>query len=343
MAGKKRRPSGGIILLVLLTVFLIGLVAGMLIIHLADKNEIEEVRQEQLEMRVSEEKQVTNVYIPKRERVLGQIAKNPYITENFKLEDGYMAYYDENGEKISHLGIDLSYHNEMVDWDKLATTGVEFVMLRCGYRGYTEGGLVKDEKFEEYAAEANRVGIKLGVYFFTQAITKEEALEEADFVLDLIKDYQIDYPVAIDTEYVSDESARTNTTEIEDEDRSEFLIAFCERIKEEGYYPVIYASENWMRRDMDLELLNQYDFWVAQYQEENDFLYDFTIWQYTEEGSIPGIDEAVDLNISLIDYGEFVPALREAVLSEGEIIEGAGAPGDTVVIENTVESITGDE
>lgn len=343
MTGKKRRAYGGVLVLVLITAFLIGLVAGMLIIHLADKEEIDEANKEQLEMRVSKAQNVTNVYIPKRDRVLGQIAKNPYITENFKLEDGYMAYYDESGNKISHLGVDLSYHNEMIDWDKLASSGVEFVMLRCGYRGYTEGGLVKDEKFDEYAKEANRVGLKLGVYFFTQAITEEEAIEEADFVLDLVKDYEISYPIAIDTEYVDDDEARTNTSEIEDEERSNMIIAFCERIKEAGYCPMIYASENWMRRDMDLELLNQYDFWVAQYQEENDFLYDFTIWQYTDTGSVPGIDEEVDLNISMIDYAEFVPALREAVLSEGEIVEGDGAAGDTVVIENVVESITGDE
>lgn len=336
MANRVRKKSKGILILVMMTFFLIGLVMGMLIIHFATRHEVEEVEQ-QLKMTVTEERKVTNVYIPKRERVIGQIAKNGYKTENFRLDNGYMAYFDDEDNKISHLGIDISYHAQMVDWDKLAASDVEFVMLRCGYRGYTEGGLVKDEKFEEYAAEANRVGIKLGVYFFTQSVTVEEAIEEAEFVLNLIKDYNIEYPVALDTEYINDDSARTNTEDISDELRSEMAIAFCEKIKEAGYYPVIYASENWMRRDMNLEMLNTYDFWAAQYQEDNDFLYDFTIWQYTDKGSVPGIDTNVDMDISMVDYASFVPALREAVLSEGQIFEGEGAPGDVVVTEETTQ------
>lgn len=335
MAGRVKKKSNGILVLVMMTFFLFGLVAGMLLIHFATKNEVEEAK-EQLQMTVREEKKITNVYIPKRERVLGQIAKNSYNTENFGLDNGFMAYFDENGNKISHLGIDISYHVDKVDWDELAASDVEFVILRCGYRGYSEGGLVKDEKFEEYAAEANRVGLKLGVYFFTQSITVEEALEEAEFVLDLIKDYNIEYPVALDTEKISDSDARTNTADISDELRSEMAIAFCERIKEEGYYPIIYSSENWMRRDMNLEMLNQYDFWAAQYQEENDFLYDFTIWQYTDSGSVPGIDCNVDMDISMVDYSEFVPAMREAVLSQGEIIETTEQMPDQVVTEETI-------
>lgn len=342
MAHRGKNKSGGVLALLLITIFLIGLVLGMLIVHLSDSSKESELAEEeqQLEMKVSEEKHITNVYIPERERVLGQLAKNPYITENFVPdENGYMTYTNADGEKISHLGVDLSYHNVKVDWDELAKSGVEFVMLRCGYRGYTEGGLVKDEKFDEYASEANRVGINLGVYFFTQAVSVAEAESEADFVLDLIKDYNISYPVALDTEYIDDSSARTNQTEIEDELRSEMAAAFCERIKAAGYYPMIYASENWMRHNMDLEMLNQYDFWAAYYQDECDFLYDFTIWQYTDSGSLPGIDEQVDLDISLVDYAEFVPALREAVVSGGEIIEGEGSPTDSVVTEEVDEDI----
>lgn len=334
----KRKKSNGILFIVMLTVFLIGLVLGMIIIHIASQKEVEEVKQ-QLEMTVRPEKKVTNVYVPKREVVMGQIPRNSYIEENFMIEDGYMVYYDESGNKISHLGIDLSYHNDMVDWDKLATSGIEFVMLRCGYRGYTEGGLIVDDKFKEYAQEANRVGINLGVYFYTQAITVEEAVEEADFVIDLIKDYSIQYPVGWDTEYLNEEKARTNTTEIDKDLRSQMAIAFCERIKEEGYYPVIYVSENWMRRNMNAEMISSYDIWAAQYQPQNDFLYDFAIWQYTESGSVMGINQEIDLDISMVDYASFVPAMREAVLSEGLIVEGEGAPGDEVIIEEVTEEV----
>ena len=266
------------------------------------------------------EDNVTNVYVPARERILGQIPVNPYNTEYFYLEDGFMAYHDEEGKKISWLGVDLSYHQENVNWDELQESGVDFVILRCGYRGYSEGGLVKDEKFDEYAAECNARGIPLGVYFFTQAISVEEAEREADFVLDLIKDYDISYPVAFDTEYVSDSEARTNSEEIDEDLRTQMCVAFCEKIKAAGYYPMIYASENWIRRELNYESLQDYDFWAPQYLEENDFMYDFTIWQYTERGFIKGVDEQVDLDISMVNYAEFVPALREAVISGGEIV-----------------------
>ena len=166
---------------------------------------------------------------------------------------------------------------------------------------------------------AEKAGIKVGVYFFTQALTPEEARDEADFTLSIIKDHNISYPVAFDTEYIDDEEARTNTTEISDELRSEICTAFCERIKEEGYYPMIYASENWFRRSLEVESLKQYDFWAPQYLEENDFLYDFTIWQYTDEGSIPGVSGPVDLDISMVDYASFVPHMRDAVVNDGSI------------------------
>lgn len=232
-----------------------------------------------------------------------------------------MAYYNENGEKISHVGVDLSYHNNKVDFKKLADSPVEFVMLRCGYRGYTEGGLIEDERFKEYAKAANENNLKLGVYFFTQAITEQEAIAEADYVIKLIENYDISYPVAFDIEYVEDEEARTNTAELSREDLSKICIAFCERIKEAGYYPMIYASENWIRRKLDVSMLKEYDFWAPQYLDENDFLYDFTIWQYTDSGNAPGVEGSCDLNVSMVDYAKFVPSLREAIKTNGEIGE----------------------
>lgn len=318
---RKKDPGASTTLLVILTSFVMGLVVGMVIIHNKSSREIAQVRSE-LTSVIEEQShvKVTNVYVPERKIETGQIARNSYNTDNFRIDKGFMAYFDEDGNKISHLGCDLSYHNKDVDFDELAAAGCEFVMLRCGYRGYSEGGLVKDEKFDEYAAEAERVGIKVGVYFFTQAINAEEAEEEAEYVLDLIKDHVISYPVAFDTEYIDDDGARTNETEISDEQRSDICIAFCERIRQEGYYPMIYASENWFRRSLEVKKLQGYDFWAPQYLEENDFLYDFTIWQYTDHGNIPGVRGEVDLDISMVDYGAFVPALRESYLTGGKIV-----------------------
>nr|MCR5687016.1 hypothetical protein [Lachnospiraceae bacterium] len=108
-----------------------------------------------------------------------------------------------------------------------------------------------------------------------------------------------------------------NKTELTDEARSEICTAFCEKIREKGYYPMIYASENWFRRYLKVDALKQYDFWAPQYLDENDFLYDFTIWQYTDSGDIPGVKGVVDLDISMVDYASFVPQMREAYLTGG--------------------------
>ena len=178
----RRRPKRGnigITIFALAASFVLGLVVGMVIIHTKSSKEIAQVKSE-LATVIEEQSHinVTNVYVPERDIAEGKIGLNSYKTENFRIDNGFMAYFDDNGEKISHLGCDLSYHNGDVDFDELAASGCEFVMLRVGYRGYSEGGLVKDERFDEYAAEAQRVGLKIGVYFFTQAVTPEEAVDE---------------------------------------------------------------------------------------------------------------------------------------------------------------------
>ncbi|MBR6452117.1 MAG: glycoside hydrolase family 25 protein [Lachnospiraceae bacterium] len=325
----KRRKGNSLAVALMMTVFFFGLVGGMLLIHFTEvKNLKDQLKgaKDTANPTINIGEDVVNVYVPKREVRYGTIPIHSYNKDNFRLENGYMAYYDEEGKKISHLGVDLSYHQVQVDWNQLKTSPCEFVMLRCGYRGYTEGGLVEDEKFQEYATGATEAGFPLGVYFFTQALTEEEAIAEADFVLDLIEPYPISYPVVIDSEYVSDESARTNQAEMEPEERTKLLITFCERIKEAGYYPMVYASENWLRRELDVSMLQPYEIWAPQYLETNDFLYDFTIWQYTAEGQIPGVTGLCDLNISMVDYASFVPQLRQAYLGPGEIIEEGENP-----------------
>ncbi|MCR5421313.1 MAG: glycoside hydrolase family 25 protein [Lachnospiraceae bacterium] len=345
----KNRTKLYIFLAVLaITIFLLGVLLGVLIGNAIGKKkimgysgemekeasgediseEIEDMQEEQSVVVSEPSANVTNVYIPKRERIFGHIPVNSYKLENFYPEDGFMAYHDDAGNKISWLGVDFSYHQENVNWDELEASGIDFVILRCGYRGYSEGGLVKDEKFDEYATECNNRGIPLGVYFFTQAISVEEAVREAEFVIETISDYKISYPVAFDTEYVSDDSARTNLEDIGEELRTDMCHAFCKKIKEAGYYPMIYASENWIRRELNYEALQEYDFWAPQYLDKNDFMYDFTIWQYTEKGYVPGVDEQVDLDISMVNYAEFVPAMREAVLSNGSILEYSSVGGD---------------
>ena len=290
MAKNSKKNKATLILAMMsITLFVFGLLVGILLMNLKIKNSEKEDKHDIVAVS-QEPSEITRVYIPDRRRVLGLIPRNPYITENFRIDNGFMAYFDENGNKVSHLGVDISYHQDNIDWEILKESNVEFVMLRCGYRGYSEGGLVEDEKFREYATACNELGIPLGVYFFTQAINEAEARREADFVIDLIEDYDISYPIAFDTEMVDDPNARTNVAQIDEELRSNICIAFCEKIKEAGYYPMIYASENWIRRELNYEMLSDYDFWAPQYLDENDFLYDFTIWQYTDKGYVPQKD-----------------------------------------------------
>lgn len=312
----------GLIVAIAISIFLMGFVAGMFVMYFSSAKSSKNASEDDTSTTINIEGEEIKVYVPKREIRYGEIPVNSYDTEKFIIgDDGYMAYIDDNGNKLSHLGVDISYHQESVDWNQLKESPCEFVMLRCGYRGYTEGGLLEDSKFREYADAATLAGIPMGVYFFTQALTEEEAIEEADFAMSLIEDYSLSYPLAIDTEYVSDEDARTNKTELSKEERTKCVVAFCERVKEFGYYPIVYASENWLRRSLDAEMLQEYEIWAPQYLDENDFMYDFTVWQYTDGGTIPGIDGVVDLNISMVDYASFVPDLRKAYLTDGEIIE----------------------
>lgn len=330
---EKSKGSKAVVGLLVFSSFFLGFVLGMLLLHNKSRQELAEVN-DRLAKVIAEQSaiNVTNVYVPERKINEGKIAMNSYDTNNFRIDNGFMAYFDGEGNKLSHLGVDLSYHNDKVNWQELKAAGCEFVMLRCGYRGYTEGGLMEDEKFVQYAKAANEVGINLGVYFFTQSVTVEEAVEEAEYVLELIDKagVNLQYPVAYDTENVNEDGARTNQVEISDELRSEMCIAFCEKIRSAGYYPIIYASENWMRRNMNLKMLTDYEFWAPQYLDENDFLFDFSIWQYSEEGNIPGVEGNVDLNISMVDYASFVPQMREAYLSGG-VIETIQSKGEMVI------------
>ena len=208
--------------------------------------------------------------------------------------------YQVNGVSTGIKGIDISKYQGEVDWEKVKADGVEFVILRLGYRGYETGKVILDETFEANVKGATEAGIEVGVYFFSQAITQAEAIEEATMVLDYIKDYDITYPVVYDAEEIYDANARTNV--LTTEQRTDFTITFCEQIKAAGYTPMIYGNIKWMVAQLDLTQLTQYDKWFAQYFKEPFFPYDFQMWQYTATGKVDGIEGDVDINISFKDY-----------------------------------------
>lgn len=210
-----------------------------------------------------------------------------------------LASYAPGGENAGHMGIDISKYQQNVDWKEVKKAGVEFVMIRIGIRGYGTGALVMDESFEDNIKGATKAGLKVGVYFFSQATSETEALEEASFVLNAIEKYKVTYPVAIDIEAVNDSAARTaNLTAAE---RTDYTIAFLEAVKAEGYTPLIYGNTKSFCGMLDMSRLSEYDKWFAFYDTEVYFPYEIKMWQYSEKGSVPGIKGDVDFNITFDD------------------------------------------
>ncbi|MCM1007229.1 MAG: glycoside hydrolase family 25 protein [Ruminococcus flavefaciens] len=219
---------------------------------------------------------------------------NSLVTRN-----GY-AFYKENEEITSIAGIDVSEHQGDIDWNAVKNAGIEFAIIRIGYRTYGGGEIVLDTTFEQNLRNADAAGIKTGVYFFSQAIDPEEAIEEADAVIDAIRPYNITYPVIFDWELITGDSARTDAMTVDN--LADACISFCERVKSAGYTPMIYQNKNTTMFKLDLPKLQGYDFWLAEYGDKPTYYYDYQMWQYSSTGKVPGINGEVDMNISFKDY-----------------------------------------
>lgn len=219
---------------------------------------------------------------------------NSLVTRN-----GY-AFYKENEEITSIAGIDVSEHQGDIDWNAVKNAGIEFAIIRVGYRTYGGGEITLDTTFEQNLRNADAAGIKTGVYFFSQAIDPEEAIEEADAVIDAIRPYNISYPVIFDWELITGDSARTDTMTVDN--LADACISFCERVKSAGYTPMIYQNKNTTMFKLDLPKLQDYDFWLAEYGDKPTYYYDYQMWQYSSTGKVPGINGEVDMNISFKDY-----------------------------------------
>lgn len=219
---------------------------------------------------------------------------NVYTPSDFAYVDGYLTCLSGP----SRRGVDVSSWQRTVDWQQVKDAGMDFAMLRLGYRGTDLGGIFADDYAQSNYENATEAGLAVGGYFFSQAITPEEAREEARFVLDMIEDWQIDMPIVYDWEYI-DEEART--ANVDGRTLTDCTIAFCEEIKSAGYTPMIYFNPDSVRKNMFLEELTDYKFWLAMYSDEMTFPYRVDMWQYTNTGSVPGINGNCDINI-LFDY-----------------------------------------
>lgn len=235
------------------------------------------------------------VHIP----ILADVPRHNYDWTCLQNKDGFKNYIVDN-EVVSYRGIDVSSFQGDIDWKAVKAAGVDFAMIRAGYRGYGTGKMMPDEYFHQNMRGAIDAGIDVGVYYFSQAISAEEAVEEAEFVLAQIKDYDITYPIAYDMETISHDTARTDS--LTGRQITDHAIAFCETVKAAGYTPTVYANRRFLILKLDLSRLTMYDTWYAAYVSYPDYPYDFQMWQFTDTGSVDGIKGDVDINIGFKDY-----------------------------------------
>lgn len=228
---------------------------------------------------------------------------NKLNNDNFTTDSNYKYYY-ENGKLCSTVGIDISSYSGDVDWKAVKESGVDFVIVRLGGRGYgDEGALYTDDKALNYIEDAAKAGLKVGGYFFSQAINTKEAEEEAEYIKDFLGDIKLDYPVAYDWEIIKDDNARTDN--VTAEQATACARAFCDKVKELGYTPMLYSPSRELYFKYDLTKLADIDIWYCEYSYTPTFYYQFSMWQYSSTGKVDGIDADVDLNICFTDIANY--------------------------------------
>ena len=218
----------------------------------------------------------------------------PVLNEETGDYEGDVSLSESAGMK-TRKGIDVSKFQGKINWKKVANDDIDFAYMRLGYRGYGSGKIVLDDTFEYNIEKAKAAGLDIGVYFFTEAVTEKEGIEEAEFVLESLEDYKVDLPIVLDVEESASSDSRTK--DLTKEERTKAVIAFCERIKEAGHNVMIYGNTKSFMVMMDNEKLEDYDKWFAYYKYPLRFPYKMKMWQYTSSGEVDGIDGGVDINI----------------------------------------------
>lgn len=235
----------------------------------------------------------------KKVYVVEEMPKRAYDSSLFQYNDnGYLTY--ESNQYTSEVGIDVSRYQGDIDWAQVKASGVDFAILRLGYRGYGTGAIVTDTYFEKNIQGALENGIEVGVYFFSQAINEAEAAEEAQYCLDLIQGrYHITYPIIFDWEPY-DSSLNPRTEGLSDEMLTKCAVSFCNTIRAAGYKTMVYSNLTYFYLHFDLAQLVDFPLWLAQYNKTPTFYYHFAMWQYSCTGTVPGIKGDVDMNIRLV-------------------------------------------
>lgn len=229
------------------------------------------------------------------------IEKNNYDLSKLKYQKPEMKYYVD-GKEASWLGVDISANQGDVDYKKLKNAGCDFVMIKIGARGYSSGNIVLDEKYEDNLEKAQDAGLDIGVYFCSQAVTKDEAIDEVDELVNAIDDFSIKYPVAFVMENIDGDMARIEALDMEE--RTDIARVFMDEVDDAGYTPMIYGDKAWLMTMLDIEELEDYNVWLNQDGDKPDYPYQYGMWQYDTQGSIKGIDGDVAMSISFVDYSK---------------------------------------
>lgn len=231
--------------------------------------------------------------------ILDNVPRETYNSANFTVKNG-LTYYEDAACR-SMVGVDVSEYQGEVDWQAVAAAGVDYAMIRVGWRGYVSGNVGEDEAFIANIEGARDAGLAVGVYFFSQATSVAEAEEEAAFVLDRIRGYDITMPVVYDFERVLEDDSRT--VDVTGGTVTDCAVAFCDAVARAGYRPGVYFYKSLAYHDYDLSRLADYDFWLSEPADLPDFYYRVAMWQYDVEGTLPGVDGTVDLNLCFIPTG----------------------------------------
>lgn len=229
-------------------------------------------------------------------KISPNIKRHEWDFSNLTDDGTFKNYMSEDGS-VKRIGVDVSEHQGSINWET-ASKEIDFAFVRLGYRGYGGGNIAQDAYYNANMAGATENNVPVGVYFYSQAVTYEEGVEEANFVLNNLGNYNLSYPIVLDREDPMQEDARTNNLSVEE--HTEAALGFLETIKASGREAMVYTNRLYYALYLDLERIYQYPIWYAQYADEPDWPYEFSVWQYTESGEVPGIPGMVDLNIEMI-------------------------------------------
>ena len=233
--------------------------------------------------------------------ILDEIEKHGFSENDFEFgEDGFLTYVGDDKSIVVKKGIDVSRFQGKINWEKVKTAGVDFAFIRVGLRGTSEGKMLVDDTFEYNIKNATENGVDVGIYFYSQALDEEEAIAEAQLVLDNIEPYTVKYPVVIDIESADSDTARTNV--LTSDDYEKVARTFCEMVKSAGYMPMIYGNVKSFTLLMDAIDVDDYGIWIAYYGTPLYYPYHFDVWQFTSKGRVDGIDGDVDLDICITEY-----------------------------------------